>query len=64
VESKYGINSGWKLTPPFQVPSTAIVVSFLHIPSSAVESMVMGKPKTQDEDDDNDDAGGVIGTCM
>jgi hypothetical protein len=33
VESKYGINSWWKLTPPFQVPSTAIVVSFLHIPS-------------------------------
>jgi hypothetical protein len=33
VESKYGINSRWKLTPPFQVPSTAIVVSFLHIPS-------------------------------
>jgi hypothetical protein len=26
-------NSRWKLTPPFQVPSTAIVVSFLHIPS-------------------------------
>jgi hypothetical protein len=26
-------NSWWKLTPPFQVPSTTIVVSFLHIPS-------------------------------
>jgi hypothetical protein len=26
-------NSQWKLTPPFQVPSTTIVVSFLHIPS-------------------------------
>jgi hypothetical protein len=26
-------NSRWKLTPPFWVPSTAIVVSFLHIPS-------------------------------
>jgi hypothetical protein len=36
VESKYGINSRWKLTPPFQVPSTAIMVSFSAHPLSAV----------------------------
>jgi hypothetical protein len=29
-------NSRWKLTPPFQVPSTAIVVSFSVHPLSAV----------------------------
>jgi hypothetical protein len=36
VESKYGINYWWKLTPPFQVPSTAIMVSFSTHPLSAV----------------------------
>jgi hypothetical protein len=33
---QYGVNSWWKLTPPFQVPSTAIVVSFSAHPLSAV----------------------------
>jgi hypothetical protein len=37
VKSKYGIDSRWKLTPPFQVPSTAFLQPswslFQHIPS-------------------------------
>jgi hypothetical protein len=37
VKSKYGIDFRWKLTPPFQVPSTAFLQSswslFQHIPS-------------------------------
>jgi hypothetical protein len=36
VESKYSINSQWKLTPPFQVPSTTVVVSFSAHPLSTV----------------------------
>jgi hypothetical protein len=36
LESKYNINPRWKLTPPFHVPSTTIMVSFSVHPLSAV----------------------------
>jgi hypothetical protein len=40
VKSKYGIGFGWKLTPPFQVPSTTFLQPswslFQHLPLSAV----------------------------